>query len=76
MATPRRNEELIYAIGKRLRELRAAKGLSQVTVTFDTDIHIARLESGRYNINVSTLSILCDYYEISLVDFFKGIRVR
>lgn len=75
MAKRRRNDELVNAVGKRLRELRVAKGLSQDVVYIDTDIHIARVEMGKYNITISTLSDLCEYYGISLVDFFKGIDI-
>jgi transcriptional regulator with XRE-family HTH domain len=73
MAKRRRNEELVKAVGKRLRELRLAKGLSQDVVYIDTDVHIARVEMGRYNITISTLSDLCDYYGITLKDFFDRI---
>ncbi len=73
MAKRRRNEELVKAVGNRLRELRLAKGLSQDVVYIDTDVHIARVEMGRYNVTISTLSDLCDYYGITLVKFFEGI---
>lgn len=74
MAKRRRNEKLVKAVGNRLRELRLAKGLSQGVVYIDTDIHIARVEMGRYNVTISTLSDLCDYYDISIIDFFKGLK--
>ncbi|MCC8087782.1 MAG: helix-turn-helix domain-containing protein [Rikenellaceae bacterium] len=74
MAKRRRNEELVKAVGKRLRELRLTKGLSQDEVYIDTDIHIARMEMGRYNITISTLSDLCDYYGINLKDFFDNLN--
>ena len=76
MAKRRRNEELVKAVGKRLRELRLAKGLSQDVVYIDTDVHIARVEMGRYNVTISTLSDLCDYYGITLKDFFKGVETK
>ncbi len=74
MAKRRRNEELVKAVGKRLRELRLAKGLSQDVVYIDTDVHIARVEMGRYNVTISTLSDLCDYYGITLKEFFETIK--
>lgn len=74
MPKRRRNEKLVAAVGKRLRELRLAKGLSQDAVYIETDIHIARVEMGRYNITISTLSDLCAYYGISIEEFFKGIE--
>lgn len=76
MAKRRRNEELVKAVGKRLRELRLAKGLSQDVVYIDTDIHIARVEMGKYNVTISTLSDLCDYYGISLKEFFSNIETE
>ena len=73
MGHPRRNTVLLQAIASKLRELRKAQGLSQVDAYIDTDIHIGRVESGKTNISISTLSDLCDYYEISLRDFFDEL---
>jgi transcriptional regulator with XRE-family HTH domain len=39
----------------------------------NTDIHVARAETGRQNISVSMLSGLCDYYGISREEFFRGV---
>ncbi|MCD7968952.1 MAG: hypothetical protein LUF87_01180 [Alistipes sp.] len=39
----------------------------------DTDLNIGNLELGRTNITVSTLSILCNYYGLTLEEFFKGL---
>lgn len=64
------------AVGKKLRELRLAKGLSQDVVYIDTEIHIARVEMGKYNITISTLSDLCDYYGVTLEEFFKGMKAH
>ena len=76
MAKRRRNEKLVEAVGQRLRELRLAKGLSQDVVYIDTDVHIARVEMGRYNVTISTLSDLCDYYGVTLEEFFKGMKTH
>ncbi len=74
MAKRRRNEALVKAVGDRLRGLRLAKGLSQDVVYIDTDIHIARVEMGKYNVTISTLSDLCEYYGLTLEEFFNGIN--
>lgn len=37
---------------------------------FDTGIHLARIEQGKQNITVSTLSKICEYFSIQLSDFF------
>ena len=65
-----RNDVLI---ARRLKDLRIGRGLSQETVYFNTGIHIGKIETEKYNITVSTLSKLCDYYQITLEEFFKGI---
>ena len=72
MGRPRRDTELLQAIAARLRELRKERGLSQIDVYIDTDIHIGRVERGLTNITVSTLSLLCEHYGISLREFFAG----
>ena len=39
----------------------------------DTNINIARLESGRIDIRVETLRKVCYYFDVSLSGFFRGI---
>ena len=68
-----RNDVLIEEIARRLKDLRIGRGLSQETVYFNTGIHIGKIETEKYNITVSTLSKLRDYYQITLEEFFKGI---
>ena len=66
-----KNTELLSAVAKRLKNLRSEKSLSQEIVYNDTEIHIARIETGKFNISISTLNALCDYYSISLEKFFS-----
>ncbi|MFV0312505.1 MAG: helix-turn-helix domain-containing protein [Dysgonomonas sp.] len=73
MKKQRCNQELLNRIAKRIKQLREEKGISQDTFYIDTDIHIARIEVGKVNVTVSTLQDICDYFEISLSDFFKDI---
>ncbi len=70
MKQPWRDTMLLEAIAGRLKELRAEKGVSQETVYEDTGVHIGKIETARYNITVSTLSKLCNYYGITLKEFF------
>ncbi|MBP3534203.1 MAG: helix-turn-helix transcriptional regulator [Alistipes sp.] len=74
MGQSRSNKILLQAIAVELRKLRKERGLSQIDVYIDTDIHIGRIEQGRTNISVSTLSDICDYYGLSLRDFFSEIE--
>lgn len=66
-----KNMELISAVAMRLKSLRENKKLTQEIVYNDTSIHIARIETGKNNISVSTLHALCKYYSITLQDFFS-----
>jgi len=68
-----RDQELLQRIALKLKQLREKKGLSQEEVYNETDIHIARIETAKVNVSVSTISKLCGYFEISLSEFFKKI---
>ncbi len=71
-----RNDALITKIARRLKDLRVEKNLSQEIVYFNTGIHIGKIETEKYNITVSTLSKLCDYYGVTLEEFFRGIKTE
>lgn len=53
-----------------IKRLRKSKKVTLEVFYNDTGIHIARIEQGKTNITVSTLSKICSYFEISLPDFF------
>lgn len=69
-----RNEKLIKAVGLRLRLLREGCGMSQEKILFQKNIHLSRIENGYKNITIGTLVELCNSYNISLHDFFKGLN--
>lgn len=73
MSKQRINKILVSSIAKHIKQLREDKGISQEVFFIDTDIHIGRIESGNSNITVSTLAAICEYFNVSLVDFFKEI---
>ncbi len=75
MKQPWRDTNLLDAIACRLKVLRAVKEVSQETVYEDTGIHIGKIETAKYNITVSTLSRLCNYYGISLKEFFDSLEL-
>ena len=60
----------------RIRDLRTASGITQEKFYADTNIHIGRIETGRYNISINTLYRICAYFEISVKDFFEEIKKR
>ncbi|WP_462353907.1 helix-turn-helix domain-containing protein [Alistipes timonensis] len=74
MAKQYRNEKLIQAVGHYLRQLREERGLSQEKVTFQKNIYLTRIENGYRDITLNTLIRLCDAYQITLRDFFKGLN--
>ena len=69
-----KDEILLSKIALRLKNLRNSKGVSQEELYNATDIHIARIETAKVNISVSTLSKLCEYFDISLAEFFQKME--
>ncbi len=67
------DKKLIIAIVSKLKKIREAKGLTQEDFYNDTGIHIGRIESGKYDITVTTLKRICKYYNLPLSEFFEGI---
>lgn len=76
MNKPRKDTILIRKVADKLSDIRKERGLSQREVYIDTDIHVGRIEQGRKNLTLSTLAILCDYYGITLEEFFHGIIIN
>jgi transcriptional regulator with XRE-family HTH domain len=64
------NTELVQKIVVCIKLLRKSKNVTLEVFYFDTGIHLARIEQGKQNITVSTLSEICNYFSISLSDFF------
>jgi len=64
------DKELLSDIANALKTLRARQNVTLEAFYFDTGIHLARIEQGETNITVSTLSQICQYFNISLKDFF------
>lgn len=70
-----KNDELIKQIVLLIKQLREERGLTQEDVYNDTGIHIARIETAKVNISISTLQALTMYFEISLETFFSRINL-
>ena len=69
-----KDKQLLKKIAVVLKELRESNNLTQQDVYYDTKIHIGRIEAYKVNLSVSTLSVLCNYFEISLSEFCKKIE--
>ena len=69
------NQALIEAFGRRIRQLRTAKGLSQEELSFQTGFHrtyIGMVERGERNISLSNIGVFAKYFEMTvseLMDF-------
>jgi transcriptional regulator with XRE-family HTH domain len=70
-----KNDELIKQIVLLIKQLREERCLTQEDVYNDTGIHIARIETAKVNISISTLQALTVYFEISLEAFFSQINL-
>lgn len=75
-----KNERLLKAISLASKEYRALKGVNHLEVNNDIKenkkvaFHIGRIETAKNNVSISTLQLLCEYFEISLSDFMKRVE--
>ncbi len=63
-------EKLLLELAKRVKELRKIKRVTQEDALNDTGIQFSRIEQGKRDIQLSTLNKLCEYFDISLKEFF------
>ena len=68
------DKELLNKIILTIKEVRKKHGVTLETFYFDTGIHLARIEQGKTNISVSTLSKICDYVNLELSQFFSEVE--
>jgi len=54
--------------------LRKEKGVTQETAYCDTGHHFARLEIGKVDPQVTTIASICDYFEITISEFFDKVE--
>ncbi|WP_300286449.1 helix-turn-helix transcriptional regulator [uncultured Alistipes sp.] len=66
-----RDNAFLEYIARKCKQLRAEKGVSQEAVYEDTHLHIGKIETAKKNLTVSSLSKLCNYFNVSLIDFLK-----
>ncbi len=69
-----RNDKLLKLIALRIKKLRSGKKISQKDFYNDTNIHIARIETAKINLSISTLNAICEYFEITLKEFFNNLE--
>jgi transcriptional regulator with XRE-family HTH domain len=68
-----KNDKAIKAFGKRIRELRLSKGLSQEQLANLADVplsQIGRIERGEVNTTLSTIIVLSDALQVEVKILF------
>lgn len=71
-----RDEAFQKKVGRRVRELRAARGISQEAFADECGLHrthMSLLERGKVNITLNTLKTILDALDVKAADFFKGV---
>lgn len=69
----RKSDDLLRKIALKTKELREKKGVTQEDFYNDTGIHIGRIETLKRNVSVTTVEEICQYFGISLGEFFSGM---
>lgn len=73
---PEEHKKRLNDLGCYLRENRFSEGLTIIDVADDLNLHkntIARAEHG-YNMRLTSIFILADYYQIPIHEFFADIK--
>lgn len=64
------------ALGQKVKQYRALKGLTQVELAFDAEVErsrISKIERGHINPSLLTLATLCYCLDITLPTLFDGV---
>ncbi len=70
----RRDEMLLGKIVLRVKELRGLYNHTQEQLKEGTGLNIANLESGDNFPNITTIAIICNFYNITLDEFFAPMH--
>ena len=66
-----KDDILLKKIALCIKQIRKDTAITLDDFYVDTGIHLARIEQGKTNISIVTLSTICKYFDISLKDFFN-----
>lgn len=67
--------EIKEKLGRRLRELRTAKGISQEKFSFECDLdrtYIASIEQGRRNVSIVNIEKIANAFNMPVAEFFNS----
>lgn len=68
--------EIKSKVGKRIKEIRKKKSISQKDLSFSADLdrsYIASVENGQRNISIVNLEKIANALDVTLSELFKGI---
>jgi transcriptional regulator with XRE-family HTH domain len=68
-----RDEILIEKIVDKIKKLRQQRRVTLEQFYNDTNINLSRIESAKANVSVSTLNKICEYFNLTLSEFLKGM---
>lgn len=71
-----RNKAVLEKFGEKLKALRVQKGLTQEQLAFAADIELSqvyRLESGKTNATISTLTAISIALDLTLSELLEGV---
>jgi len=64
---------LVDKIVIKIKKLREQNQVTLQEFYNDTGIHLARIESEKRDLPISTLKRICEYFNVSLSEFLKGL---
>jgi transcriptional regulator with XRE-family HTH domain len=67
------DKALVDKIIIRIKKLREERDVTLQEFYNDTGIHLARIESEKRDLPISTLKRICKYFDLPLSDFLKGL---
>jgi transcriptional regulator with XRE-family HTH domain len=67
------DHKMLRQIAVKFRELRKERKLTLDAVKFDTGVNVSNLEIGSKNLAIATIIKLCEYYGVTLEEFFRGM---
>ncbi len=76
MSMPLRKKQKIYrALGKKIRNLRMDKGVSQETLAnylgYKSRVTVSQIESGGYKVSVVALQKMSDYFQVPVYELMQ-----
>ncbi len=74
LSMPQRGDDkVLRQVAERIREIRKELKITQDVVEEDSGLSVGRIEAGSADLTLTTIVIPCDYFEVSLEEFFRGI---